>query len=139
MKATKEFTLEIITPSHIVFRGPVTYVRVPGIYGYLGILYGHAPFITALTIGEIRIQIKTGEMMYYATSGGMLEVLANKVTILAETAENAESIDVTRATQAKERALERLKQDDPYTNIDRARLSLTKALNRIRVKATIAE
>ncbi|MBN1155902.1 ATP synthase F1 subunit epsilon [candidate division KSB1 bacterium] len=134
MKTAKEFTLEIITPSRIIYTAAVTYVRVPAICGYLGILYGHAPLITALTVGEIRVRLGTGNMKFFSVSGGMLEILANTVTVLAETAEEAEMIDLDRALRSKDRARDRMRQKVPDIDIDRARRSLMKALNRIKVK-----
>jgi len=129
--------LEIITPSEVIFKEKIVYARIPGISGYLGILYGHAPLVTAMTVGEIKIQLSGDEFKYFATSGGMLEILKKKVIILAENAEEARSIDLDRAVSAKERAEKRLKQNIPDINLNRARFALVKALNRIKIKNSL--
>lgn len=126
----KTFKLEIVTPIKIVFSGPVIHVKAPGIAGYFGILYHHAPFLTALKIGIIEVSAPT-ETNYFATSGGFAEVVDNEMKILVETCEPAEEIDVERAKQAQGRALERLKQKAQEIEIPRAQAALARALNRI--------
>src|SRR5512132_2172114 len=103
--------LEIVTPERLVEKDTVSEVQIPGKDGYLGILPGHAPLITELGVGEIKYR---GDGMEYrlAVAWGFAEVLPNKVTILAETAERANEIDVERARKAKERAEQRLTSGD---------------------------
>ena len=99
--------LEIITAEQEVYADDVDVVVVPGMEGQLGILPHHAPLMTMLQPGELTIR-KDGESTYLAVSGGFLEVLGNKVTILADAAEHSEAIDEERALAAMEAARERL-------------------------------
>ncbi len=100
--------LEIVAPDKLLVRERVEQVQIPGKSGELGVLPGHAPLITTLTIGEISYRQGTNTH-YIAVAWGFAEVLPNKVTILADTAERAEEIDVKRAQEAKARAEEALK------------------------------
>ena len=95
--------LQIITPDKLLVREDVETVQIPGKNGYLGILPGHAPLITELTIGEISYT-QGGTTQYLAVAWGFAEVLPDKVTILADVAERAEDIDVKRAQEAKAKA-----------------------------------
>jgi F-type H+-transporting ATPase subunit epsilon len=97
--------LEIVTPDREVAHEQVSEVQIPGQAGYLGVLPGHAPLITELAIGELSYQGDHGTQ-YLAVAWGFAEVLPDKVTILAETAERAEEINVQRAQEAKSRAEE---------------------------------
>jgi F-type H+-transporting ATPase subunit epsilon len=95
--------LEIVTPDRLVVNDTADEVTIPGKTGYLGVLPGHAPLITELAVGEIAYR-NSGETKRLAVAWGFAEVLPTKVTILAETAEKAEEIDVARAQSAKQRA-----------------------------------
>src|SRR5262245_8928535 len=95
--------LEIVTPDRLVVNEMADEVTIPGRSGYLGILPGHAPLITELAVGEIAYRAG-GQTRRLAVAWGFAEVLPTKVTILAETAEKAEEIDVARAQTAKQRA-----------------------------------
>src|SRR5271169_802078 len=101
--------LEIVTPDKLLVRERVEQVQIPGKSGELGVLPGHAPLITSLTIGEISYR-QGPNTHYLAVAWGFAEVLPAKVTILADTAERAEEIDVQRAQEAKARAEEALQQ-----------------------------
>ena len=107
-------------------------MQIPGKNGSLGILPGHAPLITALAIGEISYR-ENGQARYLAVAWGFAEVLPNRVTILAETAERAEEINVRRAEDAKDRAEERLKGNDPNVDCARALHALRRASMRLDV------
>ncbi|MDZ7262315.1 MAG: F0F1 ATP synthase subunit epsilon [candidate division KSB1 bacterium] len=133
----KYFAYEIVTPFGVVYSGSARYLRAPGVDGYFGILPRHAPLLAALKIGEIKI-VKEGETKYFAISGGYLEVLANKVSILAETAEEAKDIDIKRAQAALERARQRLALKDKGIDQERARAALLRALNRLMVSKKIS-
>src|SRR5690242_11096404 len=124
--------LEIVTPERLVEKDTVSEVQIPGKDGYLGILPGHAPLITELGVGEIKYR---GDGMEYrlAVAWGFAEILPNKVTILAETAERANEIDVNRARHAKERAEEHLHAANDEENTDKALNELARAENRIAV------
>jgi len=128
----KKFTLEILTPACIVYSGEATYLRAPGIEGSFGVLANHIPFLTALDIGEIEVEIGN-KKRFFATSGGFIEVLNNTISVLAETAEAAEEIDIQRAKQAKERAEKRLHEHSAEVNVARARAALARALTRLKV------
>jgi len=125
--------LEVVTPERLVVRDSAEEVQIPGKNGYLGILPMHAPLITELSVGEISYRIN-GYTHYLAVAWGFAEVLPNKVTILAENAERAEEIDVTRAERARERALELLRSNDP--NLDYPRV--LEALQRAEVRLSVA-
>ena len=128
----RSFHLEIRTPEKLIFEGDVTSVNAPGIEGNFQILYGHIPFLTALDVGEIRVQ-ESGTPRSIATSGGVFEVLRTGVTALVETAEWASDIDVARAEGALARAKEQLAVDAPDLNRPRAEAVLSRAQNRIKV------
>jgi F-type H+-transporting ATPase subunit epsilon len=102
------FKLEIVTPDREVVNTRAEQVQVPGKSGYLGVLAGHAPLITELGVGEISYN-SGARTEYLAVAWGFAEVLPDRVTILAETAERPEEIDVARAEQAKNRAEETLR------------------------------
>lgn len=95
--------LEIVTPERLVVNDAAEYIEIPGKTGYLGVLPGHAPLITELAVGEISYT-NAGKTKRLAVAWGFAEVLQNKVTILAETAEKAEEIDTARAEAAKKKA-----------------------------------
>ncbi len=101
-------SLEIITPERTLVKEEVDIVEAKGAYGEFGVLPGHTQFLTTLEIGEIRYT-KDGVTRYLSSSGGFAEVVDDKVTMLLDTAESAEDIDVERAKRAMERAEERLK------------------------------
>jgi F-type H+-transporting ATPase subunit epsilon len=128
------FELEIVTPERLVVREKVEEMQIPGRNGYLGILPGHAPLITELGIGEISYR-ENGRSRHLAVAWGFAEVLPDRVSILAETAERAEEIDVRRAEKAKQRAEKRLKSEDPNVDCARAQHSLSRAATRLEVAA----
>jgi len=128
------FHLEIVTPERRVVSDVAQEMQLPGKNGYLGILPGHAPLITELAVGEISYR-NVEVSSHLAVAWGFAEVLPNRVTILAETAERAEEIDVARAQKARERAEARLKGADPETDFKRAQVALERALVRLQVAA----
>ena len=95
--------LEIVTPERLVVNDTAEYIEIPGRSGHLGVLPGHAPLITELAVGEISYR-SGNQTRRLAVAWGFAEVLANKVTILAETAERADEIDTARAEAAKKKA-----------------------------------
>jgi F-type H+-transporting ATPase subunit epsilon len=126
--------LVVVTPEKQVLRQTAKGVQLPGADGYLGILPGHAPLITELGIGELSYHDMTGkESEHLALISGFAEVLGDRVTVLAETAEFAEEIDIARAEAAKVRAEKRLASGDANIDWDRATISLQRALIRIQV------
>ena len=125
-------TLEIITGERRLLRQEnVSEVIAPGELGELGILPHHAPLITSLAPGELRVQTETGEEEYFI-AGGFLEVQADQVIVLADAAEHGSEIDVERAEAARQRALELL-QSEVDADRARAQAALSRSLQRLRV------
>ena len=126
------FQLKIVTPEKEVVDTPAEEAQIPGKNGYLGILPGHAPLITELAVGEITFHTGAEEQRL-AVAWGFAEVLPDKVTILAETAERPSEIDVERARKSKERAEQRLIGSDTEVDVDRALDALHRAETRLDV------
>lgn len=129
---TDVFQLEIVTPEKKVVETAAEEIQIPGKNGYLGILPGHAPLITELAVGEITYR-ENSTQQRLAVAWGFAEILPDKVTILAETAERPSEIDVQRARQAKERAEQRLTCGDPSVDVERALGALHRAQARLDV------
>lgn len=126
------FRLEIVTAERVVYSEDVNILVAPGIDGELGILPRHAPLLTVLKPGEIRV-VKDGEESYMAVSGGFLEVLGNKVTILADTAEHAGEIDLQRAEAALKRAQEAVASRSSDMDLERALAEIRRSQARLKV------
>ncbi|MCG8603758.1 F0F1 ATP synthase subunit epsilon [bacterium] len=124
--------VDIITPDQKVYSEEATALRVPGYNGYFGVLPGHTPFVAAMKIGEIKLE-NDGQTHYFSASGGFVEVFPSNVSILAETAESAASLDVARAEASRDRARKRLQEGRKNWNLNRARVALSRAINRIAV------
>ena len=124
--------LEIVTPEKQVVRDQVDEIQIPGKAGFIGVLPGHAPLITELAVGEISF-VKGGTTTRLAVAWGFAEVLPNKVTILAETAERASEIDVPRAERALQNAQDRLASADTEEKVDHALAAVHRAETRIEV------
>jgi len=127
--------LIIVTPVRELLRETVVEVQLPGADGYLGVLPGAAPLITELGIGELTFHAKSGGAASdpIAVIRGFAEVLPDRVTVLAETAELASEIDVARAEAALKRAQERMASHAPDLDWDRVAVALQRALIRIQV------
>ena len=126
--------VEIITAEQVVYSEDVDVLVAPGIEGELGILPQHAPLMTMLQPGEIRVRKEGGEVSM-AVSGGFLEVMANKVTILADSAERADEIDEARAQEAMRRAEERLQTHTADVDLEQAVAALRRSQARLRGSA----
>ncbi len=124
--------LEIVTAERVVFSDDVEIVIAPGVEGELGILPHHAPLITTLTSGELLAR-KAGDEYSLAVGGGFLEVHPDRVIVLADSAERADEIDISRAEAAKKRAEERLSHPAQGVDVARAQAALHRALARIEV------
>jgi F-type H+-transporting ATPase subunit epsilon len=134
MQPQNAIELEIVTPAGVVVRESVDEVEAPGVEGYFGVLPGHRPFMSQLRAGELRY--RTGkENHFVAVHWGFAEVLPYKVTVLVETAERAEDIDLQRAETAKRRAEERLKQFGAAYDMERARADVDRAQARLEAAA----
>lgn len=126
------FVVEIVTPIRVVNQENVKYLRCPGIDGSFGVMKNHRNGVIALDVGEIKIETKN-DVEWYATSGGFVEILDNKVELLLESVERSNEIDVKRASGALERANQRRKNTkEPIDNM-RLEASLLRALNRLKV------
>ncbi|MBM3134016.1 MAG: F0F1 ATP synthase subunit epsilon [Chloroflexi bacterium] len=129
--------LEIVTAERQIFAEDVDMVVAPGIEGELGILPHHAPLLTTLKPGELRIK-KSGEEILLAVTGGFMEVLPDRVTILADAAERAEEIDLARAEAARQRAQERVAGHATELDRTRAMAAMARATARLRVAQKLA-
>ena len=127
-----DMRLEIVTAERVVYSEDVSVLVAPGADGELGILPSHAPLLTTLEPGEIRVT-KDGEDTYMVVSGGFLEVIGNRVTILADTAERADEIDLERAEAAMQRAQERIASRPADADLERALASMRRSSARLSV------
>lgn len=126
------FQLEIVTPEKMVVREVAEEIQIPGKNGYLGILPGHAPLISELAVGEI--SYRNGHSTHrLAVAWGFAEVLPDKVTILAETAERPGEIDVSRAQASKQRAEASLASAATEEDFQRVTADLQRAETRLEV------
>jgi F-type H+-transporting ATPase subunit epsilon len=126
--------LEIVTPERVVVSQEVDMVVAPGSEGEFGVLPDHINFLTGVIPGEVHFDYKK-KREHLAVSNGFAEVSENKVSILTQSAEKAEEIDLDRAKKAMERAKKRLSIDKENADIDfqRAELALKRAANRIKI------
>ena len=125
------FNLNVVAPDGQVFNKEVEFVVLPSEDGELGILANHAPLIAGLEAGVMRYT-EDGKINKISVCGGFAEVFNNKVTVLANTAEKAEKIDVDRAMAAKDRALKRLHEKNSDVDVLRAEMALKRAITRLR-------
>ena len=130
-----QFKLEIVVPEGLFYSGEVNFCTLPGVNGQFQILNNHTSLISRLDIGGIKLQLKDKERVI-STSGGIVEVKDNQTSIIVESAEWADEIDISRAKAAKERAEQRLKSKDTI-DIDRAKMALARAFNRIKIASKI--
>lgn len=124
--------IEIISAERMVYSDDVDVVVAPGVDGELGIHPHHAPLLTYLQPGELKI-IKGSEETFLAVSGGFLEIFDNRVVVLADTAEQIEEIDEARAQEAIDRAKDRMSQRSSDIDLQRVMVSLRKAEVRLKV------
>ncbi len=132
MPIPSHLALEIVTPERSILHEKVDEVEVPGADGYFGVLPGHTPLLASLQVGELWYR-KAGEITYLSIAFGFAEVLPDRVTILAQIAERADEIDVARAEEEKRRAETRISKRPSEQDLDAARISMLKALVRLRV------
>ena len=124
--------LEIVTPRKVDYSDDVKSFTAPGAEGSFQILAKHAAFITTLKVGKVEFITKDGTEKVYATSGGLVEVKENKISMLAETIESKEDIDVERAQSAKQRAEKKL-ESATGSEIEIVKAALLRAINRLKV------
>lgn len=125
--------LDIVTPERNVYSDEVDMVTAPGVEGELGILPRHAPLMTALQPGELRIR-KGDQVEFFAIGGGFMEVRPDHIIVLADSAERADEIDIERAETARQRAERMLKEGVPEGQIE----AIEGALRRSRVRLKVA-
>jgi len=130
----EKILLEVLTPEKAIVSEKVQIIIAPGSEGEFGALKGHAPFLTSLNIGMLRYKDAVGKENHLFINGGFAEVLPDKVTILAESAERKEDIDVQRAEKAQERAQKRLAAKAADIDLVRAEVALKRSLFRLKVK-----
>jgi F-type H+-transporting ATPase subunit epsilon len=130
--------LEVVTPDKSVVSEEAQIVVAPGEYGEFGVLIGHTSFLTTLKIGMIRYKDQGAAERIVFVNGGFAEVLPNRVTVLAESADRRRDIDVERAQAALKRAEERLAEASRREDIDfrRAQVALQRAVTRIKIAET---
>lgn len=136
--AEKIFQIEIATPQKYRKYENATSCSAPGVLGHFQILVNHAPFVSQMDVGEMKVDT-TDEILHFATSGGFIQVLDNNILFLLDSCESSEEIDIQRAELAKERAKARLEAKEADINLTRAKLALSRALNRLRIAAKFSQ
>lgn len=129
------FHLIILTPYGRYFDGSAEFLQVQSDKYSLGILPGHAPLISTLVVSKMIIQMQGGSRYTYAIGGGAINVSKEEVTLILDSVEREDEIDLNRANEAKKRAEERLNEANKNSSIDkdRALLAYARALNRIKI------
>jgi F-type H+-transporting ATPase subunit epsilon len=130
MADMKTFKLLVYTPDRVFFEDDVTMAELSTTEGQLGIYAEHIPLTSVLIPCVLKIHLD-GDIKKAAVHGGIIEILKDKVTVLAEVAEWPDEIDVNRANEAKIRAERRLSSNDPNVNTMRAELALKRSLARL--------
>lgn len=127
------YRLSIVTPEKVVYEEDVSSIVAPGTLGYLGILSNHAPIITSLKPGKLTVKDNTGSEINFAISGGFLENSSNSCTILADSVEFADDIDLERAKESLARAKQRIQNDAGEIDAGRAQAAFERAKNRLTI------
>jgi F-type H+-transporting ATPase subunit epsilon len=133
MAETHTIHVDIVSAEGEIFSGPATMVFAPASQGELGIAPRHAPLLSLLKAGEVRVQTPDGEQHFFFVGGGALEVQPNKVTVLADTALRAKDIDEAAALAAKQRAEEALKDKAGHITQAEALAELARAAAQLKV------
>jgi F-type H+-transporting ATPase subunit epsilon len=128
-----ELNLEIVTPFGKLLSESIASCTLPGTSGQFQVLKDHAALITTIDVGTVKVEYQDTKSAFVAVSSGFCEVKDNQVEVIVESAEFADSIDVKRAESAKDRAEKRLSSGGADIDVDRAKLSLMRAINRIKV------
>jgi len=132
MAIPSHLALEIVTPERAILHENVDEVEIPGADGYFGVLPGHTPLLASLQVGQLWYR-KGTDISYLSVAFGFAEVLPDRVTILAQIAERAEEIDIERAQAERQRAENDLAHRPADVDMERARISMLKALTRLQV------
>ena len=123
---------DIVSAEKQLFSGLVELVVAAGVEGDLGVMPGHAPLLTRLKPGPVRVKKQNGDEEVFYVSGGFLEVQPKLVTVLADTAERAQDMDGAQAEEAKQRAKEALEGKNADMDYSRAAITLAEASARLR-------
>lgn len=129
----EKIRIEIVTPQQTVVSDDAQFVVAPGSLGEFGVYASHTPFLTTLKTGTLRYQDGNGKEKLIFVSGGFSEALPDKVTVLAESAEEKNAIDVERARSAMDRAQKRLSSEDTDIDFERAKAALERAMHRLKL------
>jgi F-type H+-transporting ATPase subunit epsilon len=132
MALPSHLALEIVTPDRAVVHEQVDEVQIPGTEGYFGVLPGHAPLLALLQVGQFWYR-RGSEKTYLSIGTGVVEVMPDRVIVLAQTAEKPEEIDVDRAQSALRRAEQRLASKPRDLDLERAHLAVLRAMTRLSV------
>ncbi len=132
MADDKFFDLEIISPDRVFYRGKAAMVELTTLNGEIGVYKKHVPMTVIVEPGAVTIHEENGKRVA-AVHSGFMEILPEKVVLMAEVAEWPEEIDINRAKEAEERALRRLQNKDPKIDLSRAELALKRAVARLDV------
>lgn len=127
------FGLKIIASDRVFYEGRCRKLILPAPDGEMGILANHENMVIAVTVGDARMEIEEGNWVDVAVGAGFAEVVNNRITVLVDTAERPEEIDVRRAEEAKERAEEQMRQKQSIKEYYRTQASLARAMNRLKV------
>ena len=127
------FSLKIIASDKVFFDGKCNLLIIPGIDGQMGVMAHHLNMITAVDVGEIRFETEDGIEHKAVVGKGFAQMMNNRVTVFVETAERPEDVDVKRAKEAKERALEQLRQKQSIKEHYHTQASLARAMTRLKV------
>lgn len=127
------FGLKIIASDRIFYEGRCRKLILPAPDGEMGILPNHENMVIAVTVGDARMEVEEGKWVDVALGAGFAEVVNNRVTLLVDTAERPEEIDVRRAEEAKERAEEQMRQKQSIQEYYRTQASMARAMNRLKV------
>ena len=126
------FYLEMLSPADIFFSGNAQQIILPAIDGSHGILPGHEPMVTVITAGELRFQDEKGEWHMAVITDSCVEIMPERVILLAASIERPEEIDINRALAAKRRAEERLRQKQSQQEYYQTQAALSRALARLK-------
>lgn len=131
MAAAPKIQLDVVTPQKLAYSEQVDLIEGPAIDGLIGILPNHAPLVTAMKIGVVRV-VKDGEETQIAISEGFMEVQPDQINLVVRTAEMPEEIDVDRAKSARDRAEEKLEQNKDNVDFVRAEAAYDRAKARLK-------
>ncbi|MCL4870639.1 MAG: F0F1 ATP synthase subunit epsilon [Anaerolineae bacterium] len=129
------FRCEIVTQERVVFSGEADYVSLPGTEGVMGVLPNHSAMLTSLAFGEVMVRSR-GQEEFFAVGGGFVEIQPDHITVLADSAEQAEEIDVERAQRAREHAEQMMKEGVPTDPVHYQQIQI--ALQKAQIRMDVA-